>query len=344
VSKVYPLSGNEAVIGLNFFSEGAGNKEAMAARDSGNLVLGGPFNLIQGGSGLVGRKPVYIDTENEKHKFWGLVSITLKFPQALDGAELGLLELNGLAYELWRINPDTNERQVILDCYKHADPNARYIEKAVTILNANWHLRVAPVPMWYSYPESIILIVASLLVSLLVATVAQKNSQLRELAITDSLTGAYNRRYFMEAAPVSMERDRRLNVDAFIVILDVDKFKSINDTYGHTTGDKVLIETVSRIRAALRPYDLLARYGGEEFIIYVSNIKLDDVYGFAERLRLSICNQEFRHGDICFVVTVSLGAAKLDDNQDIDKAIKSADEAMYTAKKEGRNRVVIAPE
>jgi len=339
VSKVYPH--NERLVGLDFFNEDAwaGNKEAIAAKESGKLVLGGPFIVAQGVTALVGRKPVYIDTQNEKRTFWGLVSITLKFPEAMDDAKLEILELNGFAYELWRTNPDTNERQVIAHSYKHANPQARYIEKQVTILNADWHLRVAPVRMWYSYPESMALIAAGLLISYLVALVAQKSCRLQGLVITDSLTGVYTRHYFMEASRISMKRSRRLNAEDFILIFDIDRFKNINDTYGHAVGDEVLVETASRIRATLRPYDLFARYGGEEFVIYASGIGCSDAYELAERLRLSICNQEFKYGDICFVVTASFGIAKIGEDQDIEKAIKEADEAMYVAKKEGRNKV-----
>jgi diguanylate cyclase (GGDEF)-like protein len=164
---------------------------------------------------------------------------------------------------------------------------------------------------------------------------------LRELAIRDSLTGIYNRRHFLETSQISVERSHRQNVDGFILICDIDYFKSINDTYGHIVGDKVLIEAASRIRVALRSYDLFARYGGEEFIIYVSDLRLSNVNELAERLRLSICSQEFSYDDIRFFMTVSIGVAKVDDDQDLGRAIKNADEAMYIAKNEGRNRVKI---
>lgn len=113
VQHVYPLEGNEAVLGLNFFSEGSGNKEAVHAKNTGEMVLGGPFPLIQGGDAIVGRLPIFLADENGKKNFWGLVSVTLKFPQALAGAELNTLSERGLGYEIWRISPDTNKRQVI---------------------------------------------------------------------------------------------------------------------------------------------------------------------------------------------------------------------------------------
>jgi CHASE1-domain containing sensor protein len=191
VTNVYPIENNEAVIGLDFFSEGAGNREAMAARDSGTLVLGGPFNLVQGGLALVGRMPVYIDTETERHKFWGLVSVTLRFPDALDAAELSILRTQGFAYELWRINPDTNERQVIASCHEHAGSNVRYIEKHVPVINADWYLKVWPIRKWYSYPENLALIISGFLISFLIFFVMQNNYELKQMRfILEEMTRA----------------------------------------------------------------------------------------------------------------------------------------------------------
>ena len=100
VSDVYPLEGNEAVVGLDFFAEGAGNKEAVMAMETGQLVLGGPFESVTGGQIIVGRKPVYIEEPDGSSRFWGLVSVTLKYPDALDGAGLNELKIQGFAYEV----------------------------------------------------------------------------------------------------------------------------------------------------------------------------------------------------------------------------------------------------
>lgn len=346
VSKVYPLKGNEAVIGLNFFNEGAGNREAAEAKTTGRLVLGGPFNLIQGGSALVGRLPVYIDTEDEKQKFWGIVSVTLKYPQVLDNADIGALAARGFSYELWRINPDDNERQIISSDYSRFGSGARFIEKNVSIINASWYLRVWPIGVWYKYPESLILIIAGFFISLLVLFVAQNNHVLKrmkcafeDIAKTDPLTGIHNRRYFMEILKINIERARRIKTDCYIILFDLDRFKSINDTYGHITGDKVLIETTKRIKAGIRPYDLFARYGGEEFIIFVSDIEENSIEEIVERLRLSICGKPFKFEDTTLDATASFGVTRVDDIH-LEKMIKRADQALYTAKKTGRNRVV----
>jgi len=348
VSNIYPLSdGNDAVLGFNFFDENIGNKEAIAAMEAGALVLGGPFMAsAQGAIILVGRLPVYIDTPEEKNKFWGLVSVTLRFPQALDDAGLNIFNNQGFTYELWRISPDTNERQVIASNYEHVKTGSRFIEKQVHVLNADWYLKVWPDRVWYNHRENLALIIAGILISLLVFFVMQNNIELKRMRVilegmakTDPLTGIFNRRYFMEMALINIEKERRLNGECYIIIMDLDRFKSINDTYGHVIGDNVLIEATSRIKANIRPYDLFARYGGEEFIIFASNTDKNSILKLSERLRLSICSKEFECNDVSFTVSASFGIANM-EKYDIGKAIVRADKALYKAKENGRNRAV----
>ncbi|MCL2230857.1 MAG: sensor domain-containing diguanylate cyclase [Treponema sp.] len=352
VTKVYPLAGNEGVLGLNFFSEGAGNKEAVMARDLGALVMGGPFNLVQGGKAIVGRLPVYIDTHEDEKKFWGLVSVTLDFPKVLEYAELEVFTTFGYTYELWRINPDTNLRQVIDSGDKivitESDyfTNYNYLEKPINIFNAEWFLRISPIKKWHQFPENIILIVAGICISVIVFLVMQNNYQLKNMqhvfelmAITDPLTGIFNRRHFLEIVRIGIEKARRLKENCYFIMMDIDRFKLVNDTYGHQIGDKVLMDVSARIKADIRPYDLFARYGGEEFIIYASGITKKEVIDMTERLRLSLCTRKYVYDDISFMSSASFGIALIEDTN-LDKAIKQSDEALYTAKRNGRNCVV----
>jgi diguanylate cyclase (GGDEF)-like protein len=346
VAKVFPLAGNERIIGWNYFSDGAGNLEAIAARDLGELVLGGPIEIVQGGIAIFGRLPVFIDTPDEDHKFWGLVSVTLKLQQVLDYAELEIFSSYGYSYELWRISPDTNERQVIQSSYGYTRPNFNFLEKPVQIFNAEWYLRVSPILMWYSYPENIALVIAGFCISLIVLFVMQNNFELRNMqsvfelmAITDPLTGIFNRRHFLEIVRIGIEKARRLNENCYFIMFDIDKFKNVNDTYGHQIGDKVLMDITARIKTNIRPYDLFARYGGEEFIIFTAGISKKEVCDMTERLRLSLCSRKYEYGDISFDSSASFGIAQMDD-YNLDKAIKYSDDALYMAKRNGRNCVV----
>ncbi|MCL2755358.1 MAG: ATP-binding protein [Oscillospiraceae bacterium] len=177
VTEVFPLQGNEAVLGLDFFNETdhAGNREAIIARDTGELVMAGPFVLRQGGLGLVGRYPVYIGDE-----FWGLVSVSLRFPQAIDSVGLSVLAQDGYSYELWRINPDTDEKQVIATGTEGFDGNAPYVERTITIHNAQWYLRISPVRAWYQYFDIWLLIFVGVCVSAFIAFFIQSSIILKE--------------------------------------------------------------------------------------------------------------------------------------------------------------------
>ena len=347
VTKIYPLEENSEMIGWNYFSSGSGNKEAMTAKELGNLVLAGPIDIIQGGQALSGRLPVFIDTPDEKRKFWGITTVTLKFPQVMECAEFEIFDTYGSAYELWRISPDTNVKQIIATNYERYRPISDYIEKPVSILNAEWYLRVSLNRMWYNYPENFGLIFAGFCISFIVFFVMQNNYDLKKMqsvfeimAITDSLTGIFNRRHFLEIVHISLEKSRRLNEKCFLIMLDIDRFKKINDVYGHQIGDKVIVDIVARIKSDIRPYDIFARYGGEEFIIFASGINENEVYNMTERLRLSLCSREFNYDDISINVSASFGIAQVIECN-LDRAIKHSDEALYAVKRNGRNGCIL---
>ena len=141
----------------------------------------------------------------------------------------------------------------------------------------------------------------------------------------------------MKTVADQMTRATRLGSESFIIILDMDHFKSINDKYGHQSGDIVLQEATTRVSSALRSYDLFARYGGEEFIFFVSDINQESVVALTERIRLSIAETEICVKGTSLSVTASLGVAPATPVNELDSAIALADNALYQAKQEGRN-------
>jgi len=175
VADVYPMEGNEAVLGLDFFNEAghAGNLEAILARDTGELVMAGPFMLRQGIMGITGRYPVYLEKDDGEMYFWGLVSVSLKYPDALDDVGLSLLDSQDIFYELWRINPDTSEKQVIAGNSEHLASNTSYSERLIEMHNAEWYLRIYFSHKWYEYPETWISVLAALSISLFIAYIMQ---------------------------------------------------------------------------------------------------------------------------------------------------------------------------
>jgi diguanylate cyclase (GGDEF)-like protein/PAS domain S-box-containing protein len=167
--------------------------------------------------------------------------------------------------------------------------------------------------------------------------------ELRRLALTDALTGAANRRHFMERAAFEFARMRRYGNPVSLVMLDVDHFKRVNDTYGHAAGDAALILLVKCCRALLRDTDLVGRLGGEEFALLLPDSTDDDAFLVAERVRLNLADLEIAAQGSAFGFTVSMGVAccKPGDTS-IEQTIGRADRALYRAKAEGRDRTLKA--
>ncbi len=166
------------------------------------------------------------------------------------------------------------------------------------------------------------------------------------MALTDSLTGLFNRRYLMVHFEKMLMKGRETRKTLCAMTLDIDFFKKINDTYGHGVGDETLKIFAERISQNLRSFDLVSRMGGEEFVVVLPDTSLDLAKQIAERLRKSICREPFRvsapEGQIN--VSVSIGAAMIDpDNHlTVDAALKLSDDELYHAKENGRNRVYMA--
>lgn len=189
--------------------------------------------------------------------------------------------------------------------------------------------------------------------------IALDNARLFEetqrLAITDSLTEVYNRRFFMELARNEFQRSRRYNKPLSMIMLDIDHFKTVNDTYGHLVGDLTLQTVTRRCRKQLRQSDVIGRFGGEEFIILlpeteaaVKGIDAQDLTlsipaeVVAHRLRETFEKEKIKSEWVEFQITISLGVAGMDETcKNVETLIDRADQAMYLAKNRGRNRVFV---
>ena len=171
----------------------------------------------------------------------------------------------------------------------------------------------------------------------------QTQAELQYQAITDFLTGLFNRRYFFEIAEKEFYKATRYNRPLSVIIFDIDLFKDVNDTYGHDTGDKVLVHIGDLLRTMTRDIDISARYGGEEFILLLPEMPSANAELLAERLRKLVQETPVKANGEPIHVTISLGIASKEENKtvsSIDSLISKADQALYKAKRAGRNRVV----
>jgi diguanylate cyclase (GGDEF)-like protein len=170
------------------------------------------------------------------------------------------------------------------------------------------------------------------------AAVAINKAQLWEMAVTDSLTGLYVRRYFLAKFQDEIHRAERYGKILSIVMADLDRFKRVNDTYGHTAGDRVLEAVGKFLEKNIRDVDVIARFGGEEFVILLPEADKYEAYTVSERLRQKFSKIKF---DNLPPLTISLGIASYpEDGKDLEMLIKRADAAMYAAKLNGRNKVI----
>jgi two-component system cell cycle response regulator len=168
----------------------------------------------------------------------------------------------------------------------------------------------------------------------------RRNAELEEVARIDPLTGIYNRRHLNDQLAVLSKASRRQGTPLALILFDVDHFKRVNDTFGHSVGDRALRECAGRISDATRAPGLVGRWGGEEFIVILADTTLEASHIVAERIRRSIGDTPVSVGDLLLTLTVSGGCAAAHDG-DVDALIYRADAAMYRAKSSGRDRIVV---
>lgn len=176
---------------------------------------------------------------------------------------------------------------------------------------------------------------------------ALNHERLKQVGLTDPLTGVFNRRYFESRCQEEIANIRRYKTPLTCMFLDIDKFKRVNDNFGHHAGDEVLRGVARLIKSQLRSNDVLARFGGEEFVVLLPKTGLQTASEIAERIRFTIAAQPFQvNAKANQTVTISIGVSRVPDDLDGDdttialKLISTADEALFLAKKNGRNKVV----
>ena len=167
-----------------------------------------------------------------------------------------------------------------------------------------------------------------------IAALAEK---LNDMSNRDALTGAYNRRYIQTYLERELELVKRTGKEISILVIDIDHFKKINDTFGHRFGDQVLIKLCETVSENLRKYDILVRMGGEEFLVVLNSIDFESSYDSATRIKDAVSNMQFENGT---KVTVSIGLAQAKHEDTTDTIIDRADSCLYKAKRSGRNAVV----
>ena len=166
--------------------------------------------------------------------------------------------------------------------------------------------------------------------------------ELKLLASTDPMTKLYNRRYFSKISEHALELSKRKKLSLSIIILDIDKFKNINDTYGHQVGDDVIITLANKLIKNQRKSDIVCRYGGEEFVLLLQNTSKDTAVLIAQKIRKEIESLKIMlptNEDLTFTISLGVSSVDIKNDNNIESALKLADDALYEAKNNGRNMV-----
>ncbi|MDO9464887.1 MAG: GGDEF domain-containing protein [bacterium] len=218
------------------------------------------------------------------------------------------------------------------------------LKKALNIMRTN-HIRRLPI-IKNGYLVGLVtethLLVAS---GRAMVEIEQKQHKMENLAMKDKLTGLYNRRYFHSVMKKELSRARRYGALLSLILIDIDYFKKINDTFGHSVGDAVLKKLSKIFKDSARKVDIVFRYGGDEFAIVCPISGTRSARIFAERLRKTIEKKQLRYNGNKLVVTISAGICKYTSvYSSIEKIVEGADEALYLAKQNGRNQVCVAEE
>ncbi len=174
------------------------------------------------------------------------------------------------------------------------------------------------------------------------ALITEQAKNLELLATKDSLTGLSNRRDFLAKAEQEEMRFKRTKSPFGFIMLDIDHFKNVNDTYGHECGDSVLVGVSNKILKTLRAQDTLARWGGEEFVCLLPETEVEGARKTAEKIRKDVEAYSCDCSDVSVSITVTLGVCVYEGFGTIEGCIRSADDALYRGKKQGRNQIVLA--
>ncbi|WP_080800626.1 diguanylate cyclase domain-containing protein [Arabiibacter massiliensis] len=331
VRYVYPVEGNEPTIGGNIFEQPDRRDDALLALETRQITLSGPYELRQGGLGLVARNPIFMTDENGDEEFWGFAVIVLDLPAALDPIVLSQVEAAGLDYEL---STSSAQGDKVLIAASSTPPGADAVEYAVHVPNHDWTLRLAPKDGWIDWALLLWTSFAGLIISVLVAVVVwqsrNKRRFLHELATTDELTGLHNRRWFGD----EMERRCADVREPFVLFyLDLNGFKNVNDTLGHKLGDELLVQVAERFRAVCDGVGDLARIGGDEFVAAAGGLDAEGARRFADKLRGAL-DEPIAVGERTCEIGASVGmAAYPADGGDYDSLIRAADASMYADKR-----------
>jgi diguanylate cyclase (GGDEF)-like protein len=347
VRMVYPLEDNQQVMNLDYRQLPAQWPSVLKAKESDQAVLTGPVQLVQGGVGLIGRLPIYIQDISGQREFWGIISTVMHVDAFYRAAGLYDASL-GLEFAIRGKNGMGDRGEVFFgngELFSHD----RSVLMDMMIPGGRWQIAAKPTGDLTAFSEPVLFIYLLGSISIILAIISfyirrsheyrwRKNeSYISYLAYHDSLTGLPNRTQFTEELDRVLAHAKRSGKAIAVLMLDLDHFKQINDTLGHAAGDEILIEVSRRLKKRIRKEDHIARLGGDEFVIIQRDLKTtDDAVTFAQELIVSL-SQPYDIKQTRFISGASIGIAIWHPREKVDaNLLEEADIALYKAKNKDR--------
>ncbi|MFC6441467.1 diguanylate cyclase domain-containing protein [Bowmanella sp. JS7-9] len=337
ISYVYPLTGNESALGLDFRNLPKQYKIVEKARETQNVVISSPFTLVQGGTAIAIRIPIFADYP-QNNDYWGGISLLINYDLHLQQAMP-----SGLPPDFLAIQDISNPLSPQLYWGNPAIPNTATSSLPVRFPGGEWLLSARYEPSAapkQTLTVNIIRYVSYgliILVYLMVLLLYRAFVRTRRLAYQDELTKLANRRYVMKKLHEQVEQPSNKK-DFAVLLMDVNKFKSVNDAYGHDAGDKLLKFIAHGLKDMLRTTDTVARLGGDEFLVLLSRIKDEAAIAkVISTIQDYFANNRFEYKQHSMPVSLSIGYAMANnETTEISELLHAADQVMYANKQATR--------
>lgn len=331
ITYVYPEKNNEKVLGVDYREVASQWPKVKLAIDSGQGVLDGPMTLIQGGSGMIYRLPIFVDG-----KYWGIISTVIDTNGFLDEAFK-----NHRSSEFEFAIRTAEDKRVFYGDPKLFQQKHAYIQES-RVPNGKWEWAIEDKKIHNLRDRKfgvLLSLIFSALVGLFAYFFAKERYYLSEGALMDSLTGLPNRRLLDNRLNYVHSEAKRFNKRFGLIALDVDHFKTINDSFGHDVGDEVIKTVAHLLKSNIRDVDTVSRIGGDEFVIVVRDQHSEDSLVKVANKLVGVFKKPMHIQGHEIPVHLSMGLTMFDPTSEValKQLFKQADIALYQAKKKGRN-------
>lgn len=340
VQFVYPLEGNEAVLGLNYQSIPNQWRSVKKAQQIQEIFISGPVNLVQGGKALIARVPIFSDPPYNTD-YWGVCSVVISLDSLFSEAGVASFE-HRYNLAMRGVDSSGSEGEVFYGFQTTFDQ--AFASESVHFPYGSWQIAASTKSdllsgaKWYRV-HAVRLLGYPMIIMLILAFIATYRLYMaaNDRALHDELTQLPNRRYFMYTFGEHFDAVKKNGGgDSFAILnIDLDKFKAINDTFGHAAGDKVLVATAERLKSVLRTSDIVARMGGDEFLVLLPRVaSTEDIDVINIELQKAVCHTPVIYEQHLINLRVSVGYAIYDPEfKDIEEMFKLADSRMYEEKR-----------